>query len=261
LGGGTIIERALGKCYNFTQTSESGVLSPENQTGNSLRIVPLFGKKYLNVDTTTLSGIKHAKKLGLTSSNLVDVIYSPLLHQSTELFSSSRKGRMFTLFTHPIKRAISMYYYLQNATWDPMYNPSLVNTTFEQYAISKSVENNWLTRFLINKRGGRLKKTDVQRAKKILEKKCLIGMMDDLKGSFVKFQNYFGWNYKHNNCTHKIFMEGDVRINHTLVQKNSTAWKQLMLQNRHDMDIYAYAKELYVRQNQLLFPNISHTDF
>jgi hypothetical protein len=68
---------------------------------------------FVNADTTTVDGLKSAKKFGLVQSGKVDTIYTPLIYEANELFDQNHQGRLFTVFRHPIERAISMFKYLQ----------------------------------------------------------------------------------------------------------------------------------------------------
>ena len=78
---------------------------------------------FVNVDTTTVSGINRAVSMNLGSSRLVDLVITPFVHDAERLFSSldqgnnSSKGRLFATFRHPIDRAVSLFKYLQYADW------------------------------------------------------------------------------------------------------------------------------------------------
>lgn len=72
---------------------------------------------FLNVDTYTPNGIQRAKQLNLVTSGLVDAIISPLLYDAATLFTPTRKGRMITMLRHPIERAVSLFYFIQDTQW------------------------------------------------------------------------------------------------------------------------------------------------
>jgi len=69
--------------------------------------------RFINVDTTTSTGLKRAKALGLAQSGKVDAIYTPLIFEADILFDPEHQGRLFTIFRHPVERAKSMFKYLQ----------------------------------------------------------------------------------------------------------------------------------------------------
>ena len=76
-----------------------------------LRIVDAGdGRKYVNVDVTTRTGIQNAADRGFVSNHLVDVIFTPLLVDVTaKLLSNSvdgNRGRLFSIFRHPIDRVV-----------------------------------------------------------------------------------------------------------------------------------------------------------
>lgn len=189
---------------------------------------------------------------------------------------------MFTIIRHPVDRAVGMYYYLQTATWDPLYDPNLSKMTLEEYASSSSMENNWLTRFLVEKPGGKLSEKDLELAKEILRRKCLIGLFTDMHSSLMRFEQYFHlWeqsllsttkssagtkkedsrfnkkvilqNVK--KCTDQVMRKGDKRHDHPLVteESDSKAWNAMVRHNRYDMELYKYAQEIYKEQGSMFF--------
>eukprot|EP00549_Striatella_unipunctata_P016767 CAMPEP_0118676676 /NCGR_PEP_ID=MMETSP0800-20121206/2182_1 /TAXON_ID=210618 ORGANISM="Striatella unipunctata, Strain CCMP2910" /NCGR_SAMPLE_ID=MMETSP0800 /ASSEMBLY_ACC=CAM_ASM_000638 /LENGTH=184 /DNA_ID=CAMNT_0006572221 /DNA_START=45 /DNA_END=599 /DNA_ORIENTATION=- len=176
---------------------------------------------------------------------------------SRNVFSSSYKGRMFALFRHPVDRALSMYFYLATATWDPMHNPKLKDMTIEEYAHSDSIEHNWITRFLIDKTTGGLTKEDMLVAKEILRKKCLVGMYDDLEESLDRFARYFGWDADPTGhieaCQHACVESGDPRHRHPTLSEEEPEYQFILDQNRYDLELYEYAKVLYEAQGEQIF--------
>ena len=150
--------------------------------------------RHVNVDTTVLPGILRASSLDLVPSRISDIIFSPLLHESTtHLYSEQYKGRMFAMFRDPIDRVVSLFYYLQTATWEPTYNPELADMTLEEYANSTLVEANWMVRALVNKFEGPLSWDDMNMAKEILRRKCIVGLMNEWELSTDRFNRYFGF--------------------------------------------------------------------
>lgn len=249
----------------------------------------------MNVDTTTKEGILRAYELGLAQSHLADVIISPHFHYMTShIFSTDNPGQMFALFRHPVDRAVSMYYYLAKATWDPHYNPDLATMTLEQYAKSRYIENNWLTRFLSNKVGGRLSREDVLLAKEIIKTKCLVGLYDDMEVSMARFQRYFGWNAEEeededtnvnktsiSHCRSAAVRQGDKHVvghpmsvvkdvvnanaNMTsssptmpVVRPGSIAWNAIVRMNRYDMELYEFVEKIYQIQGVEIFDVVGY---
>lgn len=237
----------------------------------------LDGNKYVNVDMTTPEGIQRASTLGLASSQLADIIISPYLHPtSLNILSLAYPGRMFALFRHPVDRALGMYYYLARASWDPMYNPSLAKMSLAEYSKSKYIENNWVTRFLVNKPRGKLTHSDLLLAKKILKFKCLVGLYDEMEASLARFQKYFRWNDVTESpenamdvakCRRDIISNGDKVLDHpvsvkdgeldgkfdAVVREGSSTWNAIAKQNKFDMELYEYAKRVYKSQGDDIF--------
>ena len=177
-----------------------------------------------------------------------------------------------------------MYYYLAKATWDPHYNPDLAKMTLEQYAKSRYIENNWLTRFLVNKLGGKLSRADVQLAKEIIKTKCLVGLYDDMEVSMARFQRYFGWNAEetdenktsiahcrsaavrkgdkhvvgHPSSVVKDVMNSDTNMTSSspimpVVRPGSIAWKAIVRMNMYDMELYEFVERIYHIQGEEIF--------
>eukprot|EP00547_Thalassionema_nitzschioides_P006684 CAMPEP_0194218594 /NCGR_PEP_ID=MMETSP0156-20130528/24105_1 /TAXON_ID=33649 /ORGANISM="Thalassionema nitzschioides, Strain L26-B" /LENGTH=288 /DNA_ID=CAMNT_0038948003 /DNA_START=344 /DNA_END=1207 /DNA_ORIENTATION=+ len=242
--GESIAESIFSKCHFLIQACEHGLQQP-GYTEDKLQIFETTnGELYVNVDTTSKKGIRRAKKLGLGEHRLVvDVMMSPRIHLfSSSIFSSRYKGRLFALFRNPVDRAVSMYHYLSSASWDPMYNPKLRTMTIMDYASSASVENNWMTRFLVNKPGGRLAKEDMLTAKEILRTKCLVGLFEDLENSMIRFQEYFGWSQKApadhiSKCRSAVVAAGDRRHDTPLLEPGTKTYVALARVNQFDLEL------------------------
>jgi len=259
--GETVAEAIFGQCHYLVQACEHGTRQPHFNE-DKLEVFYLDGVRYVNVDTTTPDGIDRAGRLGLAKSGDADVIISPNLHlMSTKVFSTVNSGRMFALFRDPVDRAMTMYYYLSKASWDPMYNPKLAKMTIEEYAQSGFIENNWVTRFLVDKPGGKLTKQDMLMAKNIIRYKCLVGLYSDLESSMSRFQRYFGWNAGDTKTRNddipkcrKAFIEaGDKRMQHEQLDKRSRAWSLIEKQNKFDMELYEFSKRIFKVQGKQIF--------
>lgn len=257
--GETIAESVFSKCHFLILACEHGLKQPEYNDEKLEVFESQSGALYVNVDTTTIQGIRRAKQLGLADARLAEVMTSPELHLfASSIFNRVQKGRMFALFRDPINRAVSMYHYLSSASWDPLYDPGLKGLTIEEYARSASVEHNWMTRFLVDKRGGTLSKHDMVTAKEILRTKCLVGIYEDLENSLKRFQLYFGWSQKSSpdqvrECRTAVLQAGDTRHNVPELEPGSKAYQALARVNVYDMELYEYAKVLYKMQGEQIF--------
>lgn len=157
-----------------------------------------YNATYVNVDTSTTSGLYHADKLKFLQSKIADVISIASVYDSTRiLYTSEYPGRMFALFTHPIERSVAYYNCIKKATWDERYNPDITQMTLAQFSASKHIENNPMVRLFTQAPGidlhRKLTNIDLEVAKKILERKCLVGLYRDMNDSLARFDRYFGW--------------------------------------------------------------------
>ncbi|KAL3797805.1 hypothetical protein ACHAW5_009137 [Stephanodiscus triporus] len=198
---------------------------------------------------------------------------------SSRVFSTRHPGRMFALFRHPVDRAVSMYHYLAKASWDPHYNPALSKMTIEQYAKSGYIENNWMTRFLANRPGGKLAREDMLLAKTIVESKCLVGLYEDIEVSLARFARFFGWERPKDNstaarsaadvvrCRSEAVARGDGHVSGkpsgdngvmSTVRPGSLAWNAIVRMNAFDMELYEYAKRVYQTQAEEIFDVVGY---
>ena len=140
-------------CFGMIGANEIGGMYEKDK--GPLEIVRLDnGNRYVNVDMSNPGGISHAKELGFGQSGLADVVLTSWFHQTASLFENNHihdgtdgqiyKGRCFTLLRHPIRRAISMFYYLRDATWEHTFSEVFKNMTVEEYATSQYAEDNWM---------------------------------------------------------------------------------------------------------------------
>lgn len=216
---------------------------------------------YLNVDTSTHQGIARAHNLNLISRGLADVVMSPLLHESLALFSPTHRGRMFAIFRHPVERATSLFYFLQDTQWKHpgTRNDQLADITIEEYFKQGYgyAENNWMTRSLSNGvTDSELTEIDLEVAKAVLKKKCLVGLMENKRESFERMLRYFNWNPKNEkdlSCLErKTEFAWSMMHDHPLVEENSQAWGLIVDANKFDMRLYAFVKELFSEQGTQL---------
>ena len=89
-------------------------------------------------------------------------------------------------------------------------------------------------------------------AKEVLKRKFLVGLLDNKRGSFARFDHYFKWKespkYTSEFGCRKQLMDEKYVPKHP-VRKGSDTWNLLMEQNRFDIHLYDYAKELFVQQS------------
>lgn len=214
---------------------------------------------FFTVDTTTANGISRAISMQLVESEIADVIFSPLLHESTSLFdnSSNHRARVFCVFRHPIERAISLFYYLRDADHEPTFSEKLKKIeTVEDYAVSEFAENNWMTRFSTNTMTGALTREHLETAKEILRQKVLVGLTKDMEASFERFMTYFGWNKNQLSegqraCLKEYLFHGSNRNKHD-VKPDSVGWSLLKDNNAFDLELYDFVLQLYIEQHTMI---------
>ena len=166
--GGNIIRHIMGGCHRLVQAAGSG-----NKEHAEIDVVGIVypegeGSPFVNVDSTTRGGIQHAKSMRFADAQVADVVVSPFIFESNDLFTPTAQGRLFAVFRHPMDRALNSFSNLQEK------EPSLKGWTFEQYVKSDMVENNRLTRVLSNQLSGELTEDHYRKAVEIIRRKFLV---------------------------------------------------------------------------------------
>jgi hypothetical protein len=276
--GGTAVKDLYVSCFTLITASEIGYSKHEDE--DFLRVVHAIGStNHLNVDTSTINGIKRASNLGLVPSHIPQLIFSPLFDEATEfLFDTENQGIMFAMFRDPIERVISLFYYLQEATWEPTYNPELKNMSLLEYVNSPLVEANFIVRSLVNKFTEKLSPDDLAMAKEILRRKCIIGLVKDFDSSITQFDASLDLApnlhvHTERDAEHQSredYVEscvknlkeggGSNKHSHRKVDVNSEEYKILEKKNGWDVNLWAYIQELYEEQKIILNPIVEGTE-
>ena len=209
--------------------------------------------------TSTLEGLKQAKDARLVQKGELEVVTTQYLFEAAKLFNGRQhRGRCFVFMRHPIERVVSLFYYLgsSDARHEPTYDPRLKFISIEMWARSKAIPHNWITRFLSNELVGDLTPRHLERAKAVLRQKCLVGLLDEKTESWSRFQTFFGWHLyteEMRECQDELLnWHWSGKHMHPLIEDGSAAWELLYKQNMFDMELYNYARQLFVEQ-RLLF--------
>jgi len=114
--GGTTVQSTY-ECFSLSLANRVG--ADDTNELVSFKPWPYNSKaRYVNVDTTTRSGIDRARKLGLVKSNLADlIITSDPIYAIEQLYDTKEnlRGRVLLMMRHPVDRLVSKFYYLQMA--------------------------------------------------------------------------------------------------------------------------------------------------
>ena len=238
--GGTLVRKIFGNCLHLVQASQLGA---ERSGEVDLRTYQTTtGVHFVNIDTTTPTGIQRAKDLDLASSATIDVAFTPLIYPMAEACNPRHQGRPFALFAHPIEREVGIFYY------EKSNSAALAEMSLLDYVQSGRISNNWMTRFLTNKFTGTLTEDDLHVAMEILRRKFVIGLEDKMKESILRFERYFGWGLQATRemgqCQDdELLAHGDVQDEE--IPKGSAEWYLIMAQNEYDLQLYDYARYLY----------------
>mmetsp|Transcript_14265 Transcript_14265/g.29133 ORF Transcript_14265/g.29133 Transcript_14265/m.29133 type:complete len:809 (-) Transcript_14265:96-2522(-) len=254
--GGNVVRTIMNQCLRFVEASELGAGSDEEV----LLVEEDDGKRFVNVDTSTSSGLERAKTLDLATSGVPDVIISTIFHDVLALFNQENRARAFVVLRHPLERAISKYYS------DLVTYPEVAGMTLTQYIREGGarVENNYVTRFLTGQYGGALGMHHLDMAREVLRRKFVVGLASDLPGTVRVFDYMFQWNNRTgdtsgedadaNDEMAKIYSCYDDILgalsdkSPPKVEEGTEGWKLLMAQNWLDLKVYEYAEFLFQKE-------------
>ncbi|KAL7541079.1 hypothetical protein ACHAXR_010616 [Thalassiosira sp. AJA248-18] len=277
--GGSSIKDAMGMCHRFIQATEFGITDGHIDDTEVAIVWPAVpgataaGRSpFVNIDSTTVSGIQRAKSMGFADAQLADIVVSPFVFETNDLFTPTAKGRLFSVFRHPIDRAVSMFYYIRVADWEPTYMPELKDWTLEEYATSYIVENNWMTRVLSNDMEGELTEDNLRNAMEVVRTKFLVGLMTKMEPTMARAEKFFRWTYhvypRYQEKCRKMLMSGGSnsnKKNKKPLKEGDLAWDLLAQQNNFDLQLYNYVETLFEEQEALVsglpdnFRNIDRT--
>lgn len=250
--GGTTVHQFAASCLRLTVASNVGVLFGHADESKLHLIDTPSNLTYVNIDVTTRPGIARAQKMGFVGSGSADIVISPLLNDVAErLFSPKHKAVAFTIMRHPVERSISMFYYLQDAYWEPTYRPEFKNWTLLDYARRPDMDSDWMVRYLVDKPGNPrdvpLTRQDLEKAKMIVRDKIWVGFIDNMQESIEKFGRKFGWSeltqFKH--CVSSLGRGGANQNRHEKVSEDSVAWLELQKVHLFDIELYNFAREFW----------------
>lgn len=198
---------------------------------------------YVNVNTETSEGLLRAQKLGIVESQLVHVIASPLLAQTSILFADKlRTGRIFGLLRDPVEQALSDFHQRKMLPIDdPSYLPD--EFTLAQFVESNLLVTNAMTRALANVTGDTIiDENHVYTAKQILHERVVVGLQAAFDESVHRFVNYFGWTIHDPVCVANFEAARDHTSDHEQVLETSQEWKTLANRNWADKEVFEFAK-------------------
>jgi len=265
--GGSTIKDIMGTCHRFTQASEAGI-AEGHENDSKIAVVRPGGvpadqdpSPFINCDPTTIPGIQHCKELGLAESRLADFVSTSYIFELDPIFTPTERGRLFTVFRHPVDRAVSMFYYIQIADWEPTYNPDLAKMTLEEYAQSDLIENNWMTRQLSGyNEGGDVTEEHMNHAMDVIRRKFLVGLLSEKQKTMERFEKFFGWKYKVNpenqeKCRETLLTSGSNSNSKNKQEKpkeGDPVYDLLAGQNIYDIELFKYIESLFVEQEQFV---------
>ncbi len=248
----SIMENVIVNCYHLSLASALGTRQGHDQD-QSLGIVAVGNAKYVNVDMSNPAGIQRASAMHLGAYDMVDAISTPFLYETASIFQDvPNSGKCFTLLRHPVDRAVSLYHHYQSEDSNPntlQYKGLSIDEFAEQ-----TTESNWMVRFLTNKRAGALSWHDLEAAKEMFGRKCLVGLVEKAEESIRRFERYFGWgDSNYNACVGERLANSDKRNQHDSFE-GTNAWEVLRKKNEYDVLLYEYAKNLYTQQSTMYEP-------
>jgi len=280
----------------------------------TMYIVRREGQQFANVDLNSLEGVMRAAEGKLIQKAMAEVVLVPNVRLGSLLFGDvgdepgikngeedqnegrgeevdyemnagtprevEFKGVLFTMFRHPIERTASWFYHKQSVQDSVHYDPSLEIYSLTDWINSPSYMTDYMVRTLVGKVDTHfhLVREDLDVAKEILRRKCLVGLLDEKSESMRRFIKFFGWNaelqrdsimltegeetaeaiqaerwhnqiVKDEECQDRLLhWDWMNKHKHPVVEEGSLEYKLLESKNRYDLELYMYARQLFEEQ-------------
>ena len=181
-----------------------------------------------------------------------------------------------------------MFYYLQDATWEPTYSPTYKTMTLAQYAQRTGGENNYMVRKIVGKRyNAVIGDDDLEMAKTIVKEKFIVGIMEEFEESVHRFSALLDIDettYDNKECfdkyaikEQKATQEERKEVNrefakdrrqtaakqlrraadgknsnaHPDIEEKSPAWDAIAKKNVHDLKFYQFVRALFDEQKTM----------
>jgi len=215
---------------------------------------------FVNVQTTTVRGLKRAADFNLAGSGLANIILTKHIYEASVLSDGvNSKGRIFTIFSHPVRRIVHNYYSVTNDPENPLYDEEIATMSLVEYSQSDRIVDNVLTRSLVNDfHSPNVTSVQIELAKDIIRRKFLVGILEWLESSVVRIEKHFGWfeqalrQPKVSSCHfHQIYKQASHLLLYPTPEWNTYISDILEERNSADLEIYQYAREIFVKQRSL----------
>ncbi len=199
--------------------------------------------------------------MDLAGSGLANVVNINHIQKISPLFDNNfSRGRVFMFFSHPVRRIVHSYY---KKTFDPEsedYDATIAEISLIEYAQSDLITDNLITRFLIDDfNSPNITSTDIEVAKDIIRRKVVVGIMEWLESSITRVEKYFGWfdmtvkNPKTSICHYRqIYKVAAHLLLHATPEWNSYVTQIVAERNSADMELYEYARDVFLQQAALV---------
>lgn len=190
------------------------------------------------IELNDVQSIEKAIEVNLVSGlhRSTHVITSPFIRETAEVFTTDNFGRMICFFRHPLDYDI---------------HPSL-----PRFARN----DNWLTRLLSNTHEDDVTYKELGVAKQVVRQTCLVGTLDKMKQSIIRFQEHWGWKYYNGmskeegeKCVDNAILEGNVP-DETWMDHESEEFITFYESNKMDCQLYELAQSAWRHQIQTIVP-------
>ncbi|KAL7456891.1 hypothetical protein ACHAWC_008368 [Mediolabrus comicus] len=309
--GGTSLTSIFANCLTLVQASSSLSSPPIFARGEdealasrfrdpTLYVVRTKGQSFVNVDLDSVEGVQRAVQGGLISKELADVVVVPDVRLGSLLFGNGQdhihnnninneeetaagveyKGVLFAMFRHPIERTLSFFYHKQQDKESVHYDPSMEIYSLVDWVNSPSYMTNFMTRTLVGKVDNAIPLTeaDLDVAKEILRRKCVVGLLDEKTESMKRFAKLFGWDADVHHHSLSL-LQGEAAASrakaerwknqivndeecqdrllhynwlnkhrHPALHEGSIGYKVVESKNKLDLELYYYTRQLFDEQ-------------
>ena len=201
------------------------------------------GARATNIPTSIIdmcfTNASDSREAGHVSS--INVMVTQHLWEAANLFNTTHRGRLFSMFRDPIEHLVSEYHVSQNA------NEQL---TFEEFL--SSVPTNYLVRSLVNSMEGPVNEDHLNIAKALVKRKFLIGLFEEQTESLHRIETYFGWKRLSSDDCRKSLLRSELQKETPQTKIDSKDMQKILTKANHfDLELYDFVKLCFQEQTAL----------
>lgn len=193
-------------------------------------------------------------------SGTVDLVVSTFPELAVRrLFAADHQARALAMFRHPVDRLISLFYYLQTASWERGYRPDWKDLNLLEWASQYNPHDDMVRALADKDHHDQVTAEDLQRAQETVRSRFVVGLTEEMEESVRRFNVVMGikddTTPRHRACMRRFFGANPERANanpHPAVNRDDPAWRLLAARNAHDVALFEHVRATFEEQATLI---------